>query len=74
MTPFDYNERLYKDLIRYGTLLTDIIFEELNVRIQNIKDCSGRIWFVRLQNGNVYDCVNLSDNNPLKRAIYKESQ
>lgn len=71
-TFLDVNRAIYDDLRKYGTILTDMIFEELNVRIMNIKDRSGNIWFVRLLNGSVYDCINLSDYNGLKQAFYKE--
>ena len=70
-TPFEYNEKIYNDLRRYGSILTDLHFEELNVRVMNIKDRSGNIWFVRIQQGSVYDCFNLNDYNGLKQAFYK---
>jgi len=73
-TTLEYNRELYKDLIRYGTILTDIIFDVPNVRIQTIRDTDNNIWFVRIQNGSVYDCLKLTYYNGIKRVFYKEEE
>ena len=71
-TILEYNAELSADLLRYGTILTDITFEAENVRLYTVKDRSNQFWFIRKMNGTVYDCINLSECNSCKRIIYPD--
>lgn len=74
MTPFEHNERIAKDLFRYGTIILDIRLKDENVRMTVIQTKYNEVWFVRKQNGTTYDCLNCTEGGFTKHIIYGKEE